>query len=178
LKRNTLSLLACAALAAGVLGCGSDEEGAPIPADSAQELETRLGEIQRRFEFGRGACADIVNDSEPAVRRIIASLPQDVDEDVRTALEDGFERLFSLSADQCESEPAETETEATPEPPETDTETVPAETLETETIPTETLPPETESTPDENGPPEVPPGQEDGGNGQGGSGGVGPLGEE
>jgi hypothetical protein len=140
------------ALAAGLAaGCGSDDEqGEPIPADTAQVLQSRLDEVQRRFEFGGGACADIVNDSQPAVNDAIAAMPEDVAADVRDALQQGFDRLFELSAQQCEVDTgAETEPQTTEEPEPTETtETVPPPETETET--TETVPPpETETIPTE-----------------------------
>jgi len=175
--RNTTALLL--ALAAGLaVGCGGDDEepkGDPIPADAAQQLESRLAEIERRFEFGGGACADIANDSQPAVETTLASLPQGVDPDVRSALEQSFERLFQLTSDQCDEQKGQdTESEAEP-PPETDT------TIDTDTIPTETLPPETTPPPDEEPPDEeLPPEEElppvDPGQGEGG--GVGVPGED
>jgi hypothetical protein len=160
-------LVAAAGLAAG---CGSDdEEGAGIPVAAAEQLQSRLVEVRNRFEFGGGACEDIANDSAPAVDEIIQSLPDDVDPDVRDALRQGFDRLFELSAEQCESEEAQTETEAEPPP---ETATTPTETTPTETTPTETTPPET-TPPDttEPAPPEEP------GTGEGddeSGGGVGP----
>jgi hypothetical protein len=149
-KRITgfLALAACLVAA----GCGSDDEGEGIPAESAQQLQDRLDEIQRRFEFGGGACADIQNDSLPAVEDLINSLPEDVDADVRQALTDGFQRLFVLTDDQCEEPQTETEpetvTEPPPPPPET-TETIPPpETTETIPPPTETeAPPATDTEP-------------------------------
>jgi hypothetical protein len=169
------------ALAAGLGGCGSDDEqdGAPIPAESARQLDERLDEIERRFQFAGGACADISADSEPAVRNILASLPSDVDPDVRDALEESFDRLFALTAEQCDEQQGQ-DTETEPEPdPETD--------VETETIPTESLPEPTEEEPpppeeetDEELPPEgLPPGQdEELPPGQGGGGGVLSPGED
>ena len=142
---TTMLLVAAAWLAAG---CGSDDPPAPsIPASSAQELEARLAEVQRRFDVGGGACADITNDSQPAVESILSSLPSSVNGDVRSALEESFDRLFELTAEQCkDEEPTTTETV-----PQTDTETVPTETTPTETTPTETTP--TETTPTETTPP-------------------------
>lgn len=180
LRRTTTLLLA---LAAGLsAGCGSDDEqeGAPIPAESARQLEERLDEIERRFEFAGGACADISADSEPAVRNILASLPSDVDPDLRSALEQSFDRLFQLSDDQCDEQQGQ-DTETEPDPaPETD--------VDTETIPTETLPEPTDEEPpppeepDDDLPPgqdeELPPGQSGGNPGQGGGGGILSPGEE
>ena len=112
---------------------------------------------------GGGACADITNDSAPAVDGIIQSLPSDVDPDIRQALEDGFSRLFTLTAEQCdETNGQQTEPEPAPQPePDTNTET---ETIPTETIPTETTPTIPEQTPIEPVPPEEnPSGDEDNG---------------
>jgi hypothetical protein len=167
LRRTTTLLLVLAAAAAA--GCGADEETKPsIPADSAQALEARLSEVQRRFDVGGGACADITNDSQPAVESILASLPSSVDADVRSALNQSFDRLFELSAEQCDDEeetttPTETETETTETTP---TETTPTET--TETTPTETTP--TETTPTETTPTVPPDDDTDGGGAGPGSG--------
>jgi hypothetical protein len=163
-RKITTLLLVIAALAA--TGCGADEETKPsIPADSAQALESRLDEVQRRFDAGGGACGDIINDTQPAVESILASLPSSVDPDVRSAVDESFDRLFELTAEQCDDEeqsttPTETETTDTTETETTPTETEPTDTTETETIPTETTP-TTET---------VPPPADDGGTGGGGAG--------
>jgi hypothetical protein len=160
----TTLLLVIAAVAA--TGCGADEETKPsIPADTAQALESRLDEVQRRFEAGGGACGDVTNDSQPAVQSILASLPSSVDPDVRSALTDSFDRLFELSAEQCDDQeqsttPTETETQTT-ETETTDT----TETETTDTTPTETTPTETTPTTET-----APPPADDGGTGGGGAG--------
>lgn len=188
LKRTNRHLAPAAcllALVAGSLaaGCGSDDEGTPIPANIADQLQTRLDEIQRRFEFGNGACADIENDSQPAVEELVASVPNDVDADVRQALTESFDRLFELTAEQCEQQqtetPPEPEPAPAPEPEPVPTDTAPPETTETEAPPqTETTPPpeQTETTP----PPtqgEGGDGDDDGGSGGGGQGGSGQTGQ-
>jgi hypothetical protein len=158
-------------MAALVAGCGADEETKPsIPPDSAAALEQRLDEIQARFDFGDGACADIANDSEPAVEDILASLPSSVDADVRSALRDSFDRLFQLAAEQCDEtggQQTEPDTDTQTETTETTTETQTTDTTETEPpTTTETQPPATETTPTT---PTVPPqdGGDDGGGGFG-----------
>jgi hypothetical protein len=176
LKRTNRHLAPAACLvafAAGALaaGCGSDDEGTPIPANIANQLQTRLDEIERRFEFGNGACADIENDSKPAVEQLVSSVPNDVDADVRQALRESFDRLFELTAEQCEQQQTETQPAPTPtpEPEPVPTEPAPPETTETEALPeTETTPPpeQTETSP----PPTQ--GEEDEG-GEGGDGGEG-----
>ena len=152
------------------VGCGADEEeGAPIPGELAAQLEAQLNSIQGRFDFPDGAaCGDIAGGDDPnttQVRNLIDSLPDDVDPDVRDALEQSFDRLFELVEQDCAEEPAQTETETEPTETETPTETTPTETVPTETVPTETIP--TETLPTETVPPEEP---SDGGDGDGGAG--------
>lgn len=175
LKRIFLLLALGACLAAA--GCGSDDEqGKPIPTAQAQLLQTRLTEAERRLNDGSvGACRDILRDTQPAVRQILASIPSSVDPDVRDALSQSFDNLWNLVDSECQNlqpdEPTQTETQTTETtPPATET-TPPA----TETTPpaTETTPPATETTPpDGNGnsggaiPPE--------GNSNGNGGGAGP----
>lgn len=174
LKRIFLMTLLGAALAAS--GCGGDEEGAPIPAQTAQALGAELDGVQARIDNGSaGACRDILEGERgpnlERVQELIDSLPDDVDPDVRSALEDSFDRLWELVQEDCDEKAAEEESqqeeeeEPEPEPEETETETEtappPAET-ETTTEPDEApLPPEGDG--DNDG--EIP-----GGNG----GGVGP----
>jgi hypothetical protein len=185
IKRTTTLLVLAACLVAA--GCGSDDEGKPIPATIADQLQTRLNEIERRFDFGNGACGDIENDSRPAVDQLIASIPDNVDADVRQGLQDGFDRLFALSEEQCDQgEQTDTETDTepapTPEPEPEPTATVTAP-PETQTVPPpetqpETTPPETEEqVPPDQGGDESGGGQGGGGgNGEGGSGGNGESG--
>ena len=166
LRAYTALLLA---LAAGLaVGCGADEEGKPIPGELAGRLQAQLNSIQGRFEFpGGAACGDIAGGGDPnttQVRNLIDSLPDDVDPDVRDALEQSFDRLFELVEQDCAEEPAQTETETT-ETETTPTETIPTETVPTETVPTETVP--TETVPTETVPPDQP---SDGDNGDGGAG--------
>ena len=138
------------ALAFAVASCGGDEEGKPLPSAQVQLLNARLDETQRRLDEGSaGACRDILDDTRPEVGKVIDSLPSDVDADVRDALVESFDRLWSLVEDRCredeQDEQSQTETEPTQtEPTETETETTETETTTTETTPpaTEELPPE------------------------------------
>jgi hypothetical protein len=156
LKRTFLLLLLGACLA--VAGCGSDDEGDPIPADSAAVLQDQLDNVQARLDNGSvGACDDILSGPRgpnvEAVNQAIAQLPDGVDEDVRSGLQDGFDKLFSLVDERCNELREETESQGTDtaeEPPVvTETETVPPPETETVAPPeTETVaPPETETTP-------------------------------
>jgi hypothetical protein len=173
LKRISILLALCACFAAA--GCGSDDEtkGDPIPAQQAAELQNRLDETEARLANGsEGACKDILDDTMPGVTKILSGLPQAVDPDVRSALEQSFDNLWDLVESKCQDlkpdEPVQTETNTTPET--TTTETTPPET-------TETTPPPTDTT---TAPEEAPlPNDGDGTNGgevppSGNGGGVGP----
>ena len=144
LKRISLLFALGACLAAA--GCGSDDEGGTrIPADTAAALATQLDGVQARLDNATpGACKDILEGprgpNRAAVQQLIDGLPDDVDPDVRAALQESFDNLWSLVESKCEDlepdEPAQTET--------TEQETTPTE---TETEPTETIPPPTETEP-------------------------------
>jgi hypothetical protein len=146
--KRTLILALAAGLAAG---CGSDDEqeGDPIPRQAAVDLEARLDEVERRMDAGGGACADIQNDTLPAVNSIVASLPEDVDADVRDSLEQSFQRLFDLTEEQCDEQKGQ-EPAPAPEPE-------PLPPVETVTETTETTPPEDEGDDGNEGDEEEPP---------------------
>jgi hypothetical protein len=181
LKRISLLLVLGACLAAA--GCGGDEEGEPLPADAASSLQAQLDNVQGRLDNGTaGACRDVLEGERgpniEQVQQVIDGLPDDVDSDVRSALEDSFDRLWELIRDRCdelaaqEQEQREQEQQEQPEPEPTDT--APPE--EEEPVPPEEeepVPPEEEEIPPdgdgETPPDEVPP--EDGlGDGGGGAG--------
>jgi hypothetical protein len=160
LKRISLLLALGVCLAAA--GCGSDDEGGkPIPADAAAALESQLDGVQARLDNGTpGACRDILEGSRgpnrDAVQQLLDGLPGDVDPDVRDALEQSFDNLWSLVESKCgelqADEPTQTQTQTQPEP-ETNTTEVPTDTVET-TPPetdTETAPEETPLPPDGDG---------------------------
>ena len=145
-RRHLAALTVGAALLVPA-GCGSDDEkGEPLPADAVAAIERRLDEVQRRYDAGVeddnvGACQDIEDDSYKAIDDTVEALPDDVDADVRDALEESLARLQDLTREGCSdvrptrTEPEET-TPAEAEPPQTVTETVPPPT-ETETAPQE-----------------------------------------
>ena len=173
LKRISLLLALGACLAAA--GCGADDEkGGPIPAAQATTLQGRLDETENRLANGsEGACKDILADTMPEVGRILDTLPKSVDPDVRDALEQSFDNLWSLVDSECQDRTPDEPAQTTPDPePDTNTVETPTETTET-TPPPET---DTETTPqDETIPPD---GNGDSGGaipqGNGGDGGVGP----
>lgn len=168
------------ALVAGLgAGCGSDDEqeGEPIPPDAAAALQRQLDSIEARYEFGGDACADITGNEDPnttAVESAIDGLPEDVDPDVRDALQESFDHLFELTEEQCDEDKGQ-ETDTEPEPqPETEAKTEPTPTVtEPDTTAEEPPPPEQ---PPEEAPPgqteELPPGQGGDNPGQGVGGGV------
>jgi hypothetical protein len=157
-------VIAC--LAAAVLGgCGSsDEKGKPIPAATRAELDKQLNSVQNRFEFGGpGACSDI-SENKDSVQKTIDALPSDTDEDVKNALQDGFDHLFQLTDEQCDEKKGQnTDTETTesapaPTPTQSEPETTPN--TQSETTPQETTPSEKPKKP-----------KQDKGNGNGNGGG-------
>ena len=182
-KRISLVAVLAAALAAA--GCGSDDdEGAPIPARQADALMAQLDNVQGRLDNGSvGACEDIFthpdSPNQPTVDSILTQIPQNVDQDVRSALERSFQRLWDLVDRECDKrkpdEPAEPEPDPQPEEP-TETEP-PAETVPPEETTPTTPPEEEELPPDGDGDTGggVPGDGNGNGNGTGlGDGGVGP----
>jgi hypothetical protein len=150
-------------LAAFAAGCGSDDEGQPIPPRFATALENRLDRIADAVADGSPEGCQTALDVDPQVQQIIDTLPRDVDTQVRDGLTRSFDHLFELVAQEC-NERDRTETETTP----TETETTPTET-ETTPTETETTPTETTTTPTTPTTPEVPTTPEDGGNDGGGA---------
>jgi hypothetical protein len=157
--------LALVVAAVAVAGCGGDEEGKGLPQVTATGLLNQLEGVQRRIDQGSvGACKDILEGpdsrgpNKKQVEDLIDSMPGDVDADVKSALQDSFDRLWDLVEQECDDR--DSKEEETTTPAETESETTPTET-ETETTPTET---ETETTP--TSPDEAP--LPNDGNGQGG----------
>jgi hypothetical protein len=173
-RRILAAALVGVALAAA--GCGGDEEGKGIPAATADTLNVQLQKVQERITQGSvGACKDILDapdergPNKKPVQQAIDSLPDDVDSDVRSALQDSFDHLWDLVEQDCQDkEDKEDKQQTNTTPTETQEETTPTETQE-ETTPTET---ETETTPTTT----VPPSEEElpGGEGNGNGGGAGP----
>ena len=170
-RRILAAALVGVALAAA--GCGGDEEGKQIPTATAGSLNAQLQKVQDRINQGSaGACKDILEAPESRgpnkqqVQDLIDSMPDDVDADVKSALQDSFDHLWDLVEQDCQDKEDKQQTNTTPT--ETQEETTPTETQE-ETTPTET---ETETTPTTT----VPPSEEElpGGEGNGNGGGAGP----
>jgi hypothetical protein len=168
-------------VALAAAGCGGDEEGKPIPVATATGLQTQLDGVQRRIDQGSaGACKDILEGpdskgpNKKQVQNLIDSMPDEVDSDVKSALQDSFDQLWDLVEQDCEDKASEEEQNTTPT--DTQEETTPTETEE-ETTPTtpETTTTETTAPEDE----ELPGGEGDGDGGgavpdTGNGGGAGP----
>ena len=157
------ALAVCACLGLGACGSDDEPEGEKLPAASVTALQNRLDEVERRYEDGTananaGACNDIQTDSfsgPDGIDELVAALPEDVDPDLRTAVEDSFENLRNLAeqgcADATDTE-SDTVTEEAPEVTVPEVETVPEETVtEVEPPPEETTEPteEVEPVPEE-----------------------------
>jgi len=167
----TLSLLLVTlALAA----CGGDDKGKGLPSSTSSQLLGELTAVENRLDQGSvGACEDVLDESVPAIQKRIDSLPEDTDSELRSALEESFTKLRTLSEQECDTRRQEAEDKTTTSettPPPTTTETTPPPTTTTETTPpttTETTPkpkPKPKSNGNGNG--------KGNGNGQNGSGGT------
>lgn len=166
--RHVIPALAVGVALAGA-GCGSSSEEEPqpgpgLPQSFVEQIEPRLDEVQRRYDDGIengnvGACEDIADSFEEpgGIEEILSGLPDDVDPDLRRAVERSIERLRSLTEDCVEqAEAAAPEPEVEPEP-------VPVEPPPEETTTQETTPDEEPEEDEGNG------GQDDGGSNNGGS---------
>jgi hypothetical protein len=151
-----------AVFAALAAGCGGDSESeGDIPADEAATLLGQLEQVEANIDVG--SCFVAADEADVLIAEI-EDLPDDVDADLRRALENGAEQLRVLAEDpdQCERPTTTEETtteETTTEEPETERETT---TRETETEPT-TTPTPTQTTPTPPGSGGVGPGSGQGG---------------
>jgi len=179
--RKGIFALALVVAALLVAGCGGDDKGKGIPPATAEQLYAQLDKVQARIDQGSpGACRDILEapDSRGAnkkqVEDTIDSMPDDVDADVKSALQDSFDHLWDLVEQECEDKADQQDTNTTPTDTQTQTDTTPTDTTPTDTTPTDTTP--TDTTPTE---PDTAPLPNDGnGNGGGNGGGAGPSGQE
>jgi hypothetical protein len=158
--RHLLAAVLVAAIAAIAAGCGGDE-GKQIPRAQAREIVVKLQEADRRLSQEPPVCGDLAEQSIPELERLVATLPSDVDKDIRETLDDGVAHL----RDQIEAECAERRqqqqdtttdtTDTTDTTTDTTTETTPPTTDTTETTPptTDTQPttPTTPTTPNSGG---------------------------
>ena len=139
-----LAATATALVALALAGCGKDKQAGPqIPRADAAALINRLQEAERRSEPLR--CNDLRKDTVPALERQLQALPDNIDADVRSTLEDGIAHLRELVDQECENAQPDTPTDTTPTTP-TETQTTPAPT-QTQTTPPKTTPAPTTPTP-------------------------------
>jgi len=158
-RAHGAALLTAGLTALSAVGCGSDDEPRPLPQRDAAFLLAQLDEVDRRV--ASRACVDVKRGTLTRIENRIDRLPDDVDQDVRTAVQDSVENLRGLVDEQCKQR-------RRPKPPPT----IPDFTPEPE--PTTTAP-ETTTTEPETTTEEEPPPEEDGGDekGKGGGGGGG-----
>ena len=124
--------LALVAVAVFAAGCGGDTEGKGIPVATADSLHNQLDNVQARIDQGSaGACKDIIEapasrgSNKQQVQDLIDAMPDDVDSDVKSALQDSFDHLWDLVEQDCQDKANKTETNTTPT--ETQTDTTPTE---------------------------------------------------
>lgn len=137
-RRAALFVLAVTASAAGVLGCGSDEETVLIPQQDATYLVGQLEEVNRRVSSG--ACEDVTRGTLVRLEKRVEALPENLDPNVRDALGESIDELSGMVETNCE-EPTETAPV-----PETTTPTEPQQ-----TTPTEETEPDEKTNTDESG---------------------------
>jgi hypothetical protein len=156
--RARIAVVALAAAAAVVAGCGGDDESeGDLTADQAQTLLGQLEEVEANVEVN--SCFVAADETDNLLADIQA-LPDDVDGDLRRALENGADHLKILLQDpeQCQRPETTTEETTTEEEPTEETTTEETTTEEDETTTTSPTQPTTPTSPG------------------GGSGGVGPGG--
>ena len=167
--RPILLALMLAALAAGLLGCGSSNS--PDPSIGQAEATTLLAHLQ---EIKANVDVDSPCVAEDRTGNLIADidqLPASVNDQVKQSLQSGANNLKLLLANECANRTTTQPTTTTPSTTEeTTTKPPPTTTTPTETQPTTTAPPQTQ--------PNTTPGGNGNGNGNGGgaSGGIGPGG--
>jgi hypothetical protein len=162
--RPIVLALFLAAAAGGVLGCGGSS--GPDPSLNSQEaavLSSKIDEIQANVAVG--SCL-VASDKTDDLIADVQSLPSSVNDQVKSALENGANQLKLLLADpnQCQGRTTTSETTtSTPSTTEstTTTKTHPTTTTRTQTQATTTTPTQTQTSPSTT---------------TGGSGGIGPGG--
>ena len=119
---RSLTLSVCL-LALALAACGGDDPGKGLPSSTARGLTQELAAVQRRLDQGSvGACEDVLNDSVPTFQRRLDSLPEATDPQLRSALDDSFAKLRTLSEQECDErrkkaeDKQQTEPDTTPEP--------------------------------------------------------------
>ena len=93
----TLAACLCAGVAAG---CGGSDDGT-IPREEGQAIITRLDALEERVQAGE--CEGLGGAEEQAVEveRLVGTLPDSVETEVRDALVEASANLIELTAEQC-----------------------------------------------------------------------------
>ena len=136
--RPILLALFLAAAAAGVLGCGGSS--GPDPSLSSQEaavLSSKIDEIQSNVAVGSCLVASTKTDDLIAD---VQELPSSVNDQVKTALENGANQLKILLNDPSKCEGRTTTSETTTSTPSTTESTTTKTRPTTTTTPTQTQP--------------------------------------
>ena len=139
--RRILPFLLAALLGVGaplLAACGSDGDGR-IPAASASDLKREVADVRQAVTDDR--CGDVSGQLRQ-VDEGIDDLPPTVDDQLRSNLRDGANRLLDAARDECDDTATQTTTTETVQEEQTTTETAPTETAPTPT-PTTTAPPAT-----------------------------------
>ncbi len=158
LMRDNGATLLAVLIGFAVGGCGSDEEPRPIPTADAAFLLTELDETERRVNAR--ACSDAERGNITRIQKRVDRLPEDVDADVRDALNDSVASLRALIEDQCRPKPRPGPVETTPLPD-----------INPDPEPTTTEPETTTTEPETTTEEEPPPDEGDGDGGDDGGGG-------
>lgn len=136
-------------LVAGLLGVGAamlvacgEQRADLIPAGSAENLSSALGDVQRAVDDGD---CDAAARALTRARGALVNLPESVNDRLAARLQEGIDNLEQVAPDECAQQ--ETQTDTVPTTTQTtQTETTPSETTQTETT-TDTTP--TDTTPSE-----------------------------
>jgi cell division protein FtsN len=170
-SRTTAIVLAAAAAAFPLAGCGKDKP--KIPRSDARSLVALLRTVQRQADAH--ACTTVKSTLSSLESRV-ETLPAKTDPDIRSSLRDGLSNLRELVASDCtqvKPKPKETTSDTTSEPtttpptetqPTTTEKTTNTDTTTTQTTPTQTTP--TETTPQTTPSGGTPPGQQKKGKGK------------
>ena len=139
-----LALALGAALAVGLVSCGSDDEGL-LPGDNAQQIVDNLNQVEQ--DVANGDC-EAAAEHAAEVEDQISSLGGGVNSQLRQRLEEGASRLTELISTQCVEAIATIPTvEPTTEETTTDTTTTQKQTTDTTTTGTTTTTTSTTTTP-------------------------------
>jgi outer membrane biosynthesis protein TonB len=155
--RRILPFLLAALLGVGaavLAACGSAGDRG-IPAASASDLKRQIQDVREAVDGKR--CQDVSGQLRQ-VDEGIDDLPPTVDEQLRTNLRDGANKLLTAARDECDATPTKTATTTTETlPEETTTDTLPTETQTTPPPTTTTTAPAPPTTTAPQPPPEPPP---------------------